>query len=73
MPSKEGEKITEGVNEVLSGMGMPEQETELTAIEEHQMFDGSTAVSWGIMVLFIAIFFAISVVALKFTTRRLKK
>ena len=54
-------------------MGMPEQETELTAIEEHQMFDGSTAVSWGIMVLFIAIFFAISVVALKFTTRRLKK
>ncbi|MBR0359909.1 MAG: ABC transporter permease [Clostridia bacterium] len=73
MPSKEGEKITEGVNEVLSGMGMPEQTTELTAIEEHGMFDGSTAVSWGIMVLFIAIFFAISVLALKFTTRKLKK
>lgn len=73
MPSKEGQKISEGINEALEGMGMPTQPMENTALKEHEMFDGSVAASWAIMILFVVVFFAISVVALKFTTRRLKK
>ncbi len=73
MPSNEAEKIAEGVNEVLAKQGLPEQTMELASIEEHTMFDGTVVGSCGMLVLFIVVFFVISVAALKFTTRKLKK
>lgn len=73
MPSKEAEKIAEGVNSALTEKGFPEQAIELSAIEEHSMFDGNVLQSWGMLILFVVVFFAISVIALKLTTRKLKK
>lgn len=75
MPSEALTEINSGVNSALEEMGMPRQEMAEQEImqEGHEMFDGVAFESWAIMVLFVAIFFAISVVALKFTTRKLKK
>lgn len=75
MPSEAAEEISNGVNSALEDMGMPTQEMALQPIEQegHEMFDGVAFESWAIMILFVALFFAISVVALKLTTRKLKK